>query len=320
MLTMKEEEIKRNIEMIKKTLGNIFLEKLEDPNVIEIMCNSDGSLWIDELGKGMSKVGHINTYNIKVAINIIASMLKITATKETPIIEGEFPLDNSRFAAQLPPIVSSPTFALRKKASLVFTLENYVENGMMTEFQKEIIKEAIKEHKNIVIVGGTSSGKTTLTNACIDYMSKIAVEERIIIIEDTGEIQCKAANAVLFHTSVYTSITDLLKTTLRMRPDRIIIGEVRDHTALDLLDAWSTGHPGGISTIHANNSLQALDRIEGLVSRHNNAPDDKKAVIGNAVDFIINIRKTGTKRKVEEILQLEGYDKNKNEYIFKYIQ
>ncbi len=151
-------------------------------------------------------------------------------------------------------------------------------------------------------------------------MSKIANEERIIIIEDTGEIQCKAVNSVLFHTTVHTSITDLLKTTLRMRPDRIIIGEVRDHTALDLLDAWSTGHPGGISTIHANNSLQALDRIEGLVSRHNNAPDDKKSVISNAVDLIINIRKTGLNRKVEEILELEGYDKNKNEYIFKYIK
>ena len=306
--------------MIKKTLGSIFMEKLQDPNVIEIMCNSDGSLWIDELGVGMSKVGSINPYNVQAAINVIASMLKITATKEMPIIEGEFPLDNSRFAAQLPPVVASPTFALRKKASLVFTLENYVEKNMMTEHQKEIIKEAIREHKNIVIVGGTSSGKTTLTNACIDYMSKIANEERIIIIEDTGEIQCKAVNSVLFHTTVHTSITDLLKTTLRMSPDRIIIGEVRDHTALDLLDAWSTGHPGGISTIHANNSLQALDRIEGLVSRHNNAPDDKKSVISNAVDLIINIRKTGLNRKVEEILELEGYDKNKNEYIFKYIK
>ncbi len=247
-------------------------------------------------------------------------MLKITATKETPIIEGEFPLDSSRFAAQLPPVVACPTFALRKKASLVFTLEDYVAKKMMTLKQMEIIKQAIANHRNIVIVGGTSSGKTTLTNACIDYMSKIANEERIIIIEDTGEIQCKAVNSVLFHTTVHTSITDLLKTTLRMRPDRIIIGEVRDHTALDLLDAWSTGHPGGISTIHANNSLQALDRIEGLVSRHNNAPDDKKSVIGNAVDLIINIRKTGLNRKVEEILELSGYDKNKNEYIFKYIK
>ena len=317
---MKQEEIKRNLEMIKKTLGQVFIEKLADDKVIEIMCNSDGSLWIDELGKGMSKVGYINKHNVVIAINIIASMLKITATKENPIIEGEFPLDNSRFAAQLPPVVAAPTFALRKKASLIFTLEDYVDKKMMTEHQKETIKEAIANHKNIVIVGGTSSGKTTLTNACIDYMSKISDEERIIIIEDTGEIQCNATNSVLFHTTTYTSITDLLKTTLRMRPDRIIIGEVRDHTALDLLDAWSTGHPGGISTIHANNSIQALDRIEGLVSRHNNAPDDKKAVIGNAVDLIINIRKTGTARKIEEILEIKGYDKSNNSYICNYVQ
>lgn len=314
------EEYNRNIEMIKKTLGHQFMDALNNNKIIEIMCNSDGSLWVDELGIGMSKVGSISKHNVTVAINTIASLLKVTATKQTPIIEGEFPLDNSRFAAQLPPVVAAPTFALRKKASLVFTLEDYVTKGMMTNDQKEIIKKSIEDHKNIIIVGGTSSGKTTLTNACIDYMSKIADSERIIIIEDTGEIQCNAENVVLFHTSVHTSITDLLKTTLRMRPDRIIIGEVRDHTALDLLDAWSTGHPGGICTIHANNSLQALDRVEGLVSRHPFSPTDKKTVIGNAVDLIVNIRKTGTSRKVEEILELESFDKNKNEYVFNYIQ
>lgn len=312
-------EINRQKELLKRVLGKTFFKYLNDDLVIEIMLNSDTKLWIDRLGEGMSCVGEIPVSQSIVAMNTIASMLNKKVNYDNPILEGEFPIDNSRFAGQIPPVVSSPTFAIRKKAKLVFTLDDYVEKGIMTTKQRDIIKAAIQNHENIVIVGGTSSGKTTLTNACIDYMSSIADTERIVIIEDTGEIQCNAVNSVLFHTSLNVSITDLLKTTLRMRPDRIIIGEVRDHTALDLLDAWSTGHSGGISTIHANNSKQALERIEGLVTRHPYAPKDIKTVIASAVNLIVNIRKTGTARKIEEIIKIHNYNINKNEYEFDYI-
>lgn len=319
MLELNKVELERQKELLKRTLGEVFFTYFNDDKVIEIMLNSDNKLWIDKLGEGMSCVGRIAPYNSAVAINTIAAILDKTVNYDNPILEGEFPIDNSRFAGQIPPIVPAPTFAIRKKAKLVFTLENYVERGIMTENQMNAIKEAIKNHENIVIVGGTSSGKTTLTNACIDFMSKIADEERIVIIEDTGEIQCNATNSVLFHTSLNVTITDLLKTTLRMRPDRIIIGEVRDHTALDLLDAWSTGHSGGISTIHANNSKQALERIEGLVTRHPYAPKDIKTVIASAVNLIVNIRKTGTNRKVEEIIKIHAFNNQNNEYEFDYI-
>lgn len=312
-------EINRQKELLERVLGKTFFKYLNDDLVIEIMLNSDCKLWIDRLGEGMSCVGEIPVSQSIVAMNTIASMLNKKVNYDNPILEGEFPIDNSRFAGQIPPVVSAPTFAIRKKAKLVFTLDDYVAKGIMTEKQRDIIKEAIENHENIVIVGGTSSGKTTLTNACIDYMSSIADTERIVIIEDTGEIQCNAVNSVLFHTSLNVSITDLLKTTLRMRPDRIIIGEVRDHTALDLLDAWSTGHSGGISTIHANNSKQALERIEGLVTRHPYAPKDIKTVIASAVNLIINIRKTGTTRKIEEIIKIHNYNISKNEYEFDYI-
>lgn len=312
-------EINRQKELLERVLGKTFFKYLNDDLVIEIMLNSDTKLWIDRLGEGMSCVGEIPVSQSIVAMNTIASMLNKKVNYDNPILEGEFPIDNSRFAGQIPPVVSAPTFAIRKKAKLVFTLDDYVAKGIMTEKQRDTIKEAIENHENIVIVGGTSSGKTTLTNACIDYMSSIADTERIVIIEDTGEIQCNAVNSVLFHTSLNVSITDLLKTTLRMRPDRIIIGEVRDHTALDLLDAWSTGHSGGISTIHANNSKQALERIEGLVTRHPYAPKDIKTVIGSAVNLIINIRKTGTARKIEEIIKIHNYNISKNEYEFDYI-
>ncbi len=314
-----KEETSRQIESLERSLGKDFLKALKSAKIIEIMLNSNGDLWVDELGVGMSKISSISKYNSKIALNTIATMLGQTLSKESPIVEGEFPLDSSRFAGQVPPIVSAPTFALRKKASLVFTLEDYLEKEIITSKQVDLIKTAIEDHKNIVIVGGTSSGKTTLVNACIDYMGKIAKDERIVIIEDTGEIQCNAENSILYHTSKDVSMSDLLKTTLRMRPDRIIIGEVRDKTALDLLDAWSTGHAGGISTVHANNSSQALDRIEGLVTRHEYAPKDIKAVICNAVNIIVNIRKTGLNRRVEEIIELEGFDKTKNSYVFKYV-
>lgn len=315
----KNNELNRQKELIERTFGKTFFEYFYDEKVIEIMLNSDGKLWIDKLGEGMSCVGTISPSQSIVAINTIATILNKNINYDNPILEGEFPLDNSRFAGQIPPVVAAPTFAIRKKASLIFTLENYVEHGIMKEIQMNTIKEAIRNHDNIVIVGGTSSGKTTLTNACIDYMSKIANEERIVIIEDTGEIQCNAVNSVLFHTSLNVTITDLLKTTLRMRPDRIIIGEVRDHTALDLLDAWSTGHAGGISTIHANNSKQALERIEGLVTRHPYAPKDIKTVIANAVNLIVHIRKVDNIRKIEEIIKIHTFNKKNNEYEFDYI-
>ncbi len=313
------EETIRQIESLERSLGEDFLKALRNPKIIEVMLNSNGDLWVDELSVGMSKIGSISMYNSRIALNTIATMLGQTLSKENPIIEGEFPLDRSRFAGQIAPIVSAPTFALRKKASLVFTLEDYLEKGVITSKQVDLIKKAIADHKNIVIVGGTSSGKTTLVNACIDHMSKIAKNERIVIIEDTGEIQCKAENSILYHTSKEVSMSDLLKTTLRMRPDRIIIGEVRDKAALDLLDAWSTGHAGGISTVHANNASQALDRIEGLVTRHEYAPKDIKSVICNAINIIVNIRKVGSERKVEEIIELDGFDQIKNSYVFKYI-
>ena len=312
-------ELERQNELLSRVLGENFLKYLNDDTVIEIMLNTDNSLWIDRLGEGMSKVGTISSSQAIVAINTIASILNKKVNYDNPILEGEFPIDNSRFAGQIPPVVSNPTFAIRKKAKLIFNLENYVEKGIMTDKQMITIKDSIKNHDNIVIVGGTSSGKTTLTNACIDYMSSIADNERIIIIEDTGEIQCNAINSILFHTSINCSITDLLKTTLRMRPDRIIIGEVRDHTALDLLDAWSTGHAGGISTIHANNSKQALERIEGLVTRHPYAPKDIKTIIANAVNLIINIKKIGSERKIDEIIKIHSFNKKINEYEFDYI-
>ena len=245
----------------------------------------------------------------------IAGFYSKELTAENPILECEFPIDGSRFAGQIPPIVSHPTFTIRKRAISIFSLENYVENSIMTQKQYETIVSAVGSHKNILVIGGTGSGKTTLVNAVIQKMVDLNPAERPVIIEDTGEIQCTAKNYVQFHTTSSVSMTDLLKTTLRMRPDRILVGEVRGPEALDLLMAWNTGHPGGAATLHANDAKSGLDRLATLITMSDHAPDQIEKLISEVVDVVICISRTADGRKIKEIISVEGYNSQANEYV-----
>ena len=224
-----------------------------------------------------------------------------------PFVGREFPIDGSRFAGQLPPIVPAPTFAIRKRAIAIFTLLQYVEDGIMTIAQYEAIRKAIVEHRNILVTGGTGSGKTTLVNAIINEMVLLFPHERIVIIEDTGEIQCAAENFIQYHTTIDVSMTRLLRITLRMRPDRILVGEVRGEEALDLLDAWNTGHEGGAATLHANNAVSGLTRLKSLISRNKSAPSEIEPLIGEAVHVVVHIARTQEGRRVEEVLEVLRY-------------
>jgi P-type conjugative transfer ATPase TrbB len=225
------------------------------------------------------------------------------------------PLDGSRFAGQLPPVVPAPTFAIRKKAIAIFKLDEYVERAIMTAAEKRCIVAAVQAHRNILVIGGTGSGKTTLVNAIINEMVMTDPTERVVIIEDTGEIQCAAENYVQFHTSMDVNMTALLKTTLRMRPDRIVVGEVRGPEALDLLMAWNTGHEGGAATLHANNAKAGLDRLAMLISMHPDSPKPIEPLIGEAVHVVIHISRTAAGRRVQEILEVCGY--SNGQYITK---
>ena len=178
---------------------------------------------------------------------------------------------------------------------------------MLNETQYAKLKSAIVNHRNILVVGGTGSGKTTLVNAIINEMVICDPSERIFIIEDTGEIQCAAENFVQYHTTVDVSMTQLLKTTLRMRPDRILVGEVRGDEALDLLDAWNTGHEGGAATLHANDALSGLTRLKSLITRNKSAPDDIESLIGEVVHLIVHVSRTPNGRRVQEIIEVDGY-------------
>ena len=284
-----------------------ILSALQDPQTVEIMVNADGRIWQEKLGQKIQHIGNIQTAQVEAVIKTVAGFHGKEINRFNPIIEGEFPLDNSRFAGQLPPIVTAPTFAIRKKAIKIFTLEQYVETGVLSPRHCDVIKEAVRKHRNILVIGGTGSGKTTLINAIINEMVRSDPDERIFILEDTGEIQCAAENFVQYHTTLDVNMTQLLKTTLRMRPDRILVGEVRGAEALDLLDAWNTGHEGGAATLHANDAMSGLTRLESLISRNPSAPKEIMPLIAEAVDMVVHITRAPHGRKIQQIIEVQGF-------------
>jgi len=311
----REEQSRRLTEALKRQLGSTLCALMQAPDVVELMLNSDGRVWVDRLGKGMSPVCYMAAPVAESLIATVASTIRSTVTRENPILECELPLaspfNGARFEAVIPPNVSpGPVFTIRRKASSVFTLDEYVIAGIMTSKQCAVIKRAVLQRQNILVVGGTGTGKTTLTNAILAYMAEGDSPDRLVIIEDTSELQCSAENAVILKATDTVSMVRLLKTTMRLRPDRIIVGEVRGGEALALLKAWNTGHPGGVCTVHANTHVNAaragLTRIEQLIQEASNSP--MRELIAEAVDLIVSIAKTDNKpgRLVQEVVSISG--------------
>ncbi|MCT7910690.1 P-type conjugative transfer ATPase TrbB [Arcobacter lacus] len=309
---MNDEAKARIITKIEREFGSDILNILKDKLTIEIMLNSDGKLWIEKLGQDMYEYGEFSEAKAKSIITSVASLLDTVANADNPILECELPLDGSRFEALLPPIVVTPTFTIRKKATKIFTLDDYVSSKIMIPEQKKKIEKAIEERKNILVVGGTGTGKTTLSNALIDGISRITPEHRIVIIEDTQELQSNSKNKVMLKATDKVTMLRLLKATMRLRPDRIIVGETRGGEALDLLKAWNTGHPGGIATIHANSAYGGLTRLEQLISEvsHTNMGE----LIAEAVNLVVFIQKTSDGRKIKEIVEVVGFNKELGKY------
>ena len=284
---------------------------LIDDDVYEIMVNDDSKVWVDTFSKGLIYTGKILTNDIVSNIIVqIANHSHKICNKDNPLLEAE--ILNMRFQGFLSPdIVKNSGFCIRKHAKKIFNLDDYVQNKTMTKYQKEIIIQAIYNRKNIIVAGGTGSGKTTLVNALLFEIAKL--NNRIIIIEDTKELKCDAENKLALISTKTTSMEDLLRATLRSRPDRIIVGEVRGSEAFTLINAWSTGHKGGISTVHSNSAFHTLTRIETLVGFGTDKV--QPSIIVDAIDVIIYIKKTPTGRVIEEIRKVITYDKKKEEYI-----
>jgi len=303
----------RVIVKLERDLGPVILSALHEPTTIEVMVNADGKIWQERLGRPMACVGTLPASRSEAIIKTVAGYHNKEATRLKPVIEGELPIKTAsrslpRFAGTLPPVVPAPVFAIRIGAAAIFTLSDYVDKGIMTQKQADIISSAVRCHKNLLVTGGTGSGKTTLINAIIQEMVLNDPDERIVIIEDTGEIQCSAENFVQFHTTLDVNMSLLLKTTLRIRPDRILVGEVRGAEALDLLMAWNTGHEGGAATLHANHARAGLTRLAMLISMNPDSPRPIEPLIGEAVQLVIHIAKTPQGRKMTEIIEISGYD------------
>ena len=315
---MEHKESKERIrEKIRRELGKQITDALDNDNVIEIMLNTDGTLWIEEFGKEMEQIGTLSFSASKSLIGTVASYLGTEVSITHPYLECELPLDGSRFEAMIPPIVEHPAFTIRKKAKRVFALDDYVNNQILTLTQKEIIDKCIEERKNILVVGGTGSGKTTFVNAVIDGIVRISPSHRLVIIEDTAEIQCSAKNKAILRATADVSMLQLLKITMRLRPDRILVGEVRGREALDLLKAWNTGHSGGTATVHANGALAGLIRMEQLIAEGTPAP--MRELIAEAVNVVVYIEKVPTMvgRRIKEIIEVTAYDPISQTYIVK---
>lgn len=295
----------RLVRKLHDALGDTLCSALADDNVVEIMLNPDGRLFIERLGKAMEEAGRMSSTAAETIIGVVAHALRFDVNTDQPIVSGELPISGHRFEGLLPPVVAGPTFTIRRKASRVINLDEYVTSALMTQSQAVMVRRALALRKNIVVCGGTGSGKTTLVNAIVGEIAILAPRERLLILEDTAEIQCAADNAVSLHTSDAIDMSRLLKSTMRLRPDRIIVGEVRDGAALTMLKAWNTGHPGGVATIHSNSARSALQRLEQLTAEASHQP--MQAVIGDAVDLIISIERTARGRRISEILHVTRF-------------
>jgi type IV secretion system protein TrbB len=295
--------------MLQSAMGPDIAAALADPLTQEVMVNPDGRLRIDRLGEGCTDTGiTIAASQSERIIRLVASHIRAEVTRESPIVSAELPphgtaLAGERFEGLLPPVSTAPCFAIRKPATRTYTLTDYVADAMMSAAQANLLRQSATAHHNILIAGGTSSGKTTLANALLAEMA--SANERIIIIEDTRELQCAAPDTVTLRTKAgLVSMADLVRSTLRLRPDRIIVGEVRGGEALDMLKAWNTGHPGGIATVHANSAAAALTRLEQLIQEC--VATVPRALIAEAIDTIIFISGRGTERRIASVAQLRA--------------
>ncbi len=290
--------------MLRSALGPAIASFLEDQQVVEVMLNPDGRLWIDRLSQGLSDTGmELSAADGERIVRVVAHHVGVEVHAKSPRVSAELPETGERFEGLLPPVVTAPTFAIRKPAVAVFTLIDYVEAKIMSADQAAILVRAVSERRNILVAGGTSTGKTTLTNALLAEVAKTS--DRIVLIEDTRELQCTATNLVAMRTKDgVASLSDLVRSSLRLRPDRIPIGEVRGGEALDLLKAWGTGHPGGIGTIHAGSAIGALRRLEQLIQEA--VVTVPRALVAETIDLIAVLSGRSSQRQLSELSFVEG--------------
>ncbi len=300
----KQATVDRAARMLRTALGPAISTLLQDPSVVEVMLNPDGRIWVDRLSAGLADTGEIlSAADGERIVRLVAHHVGVEVHARSPRVSAELPETGERFEGFLSPVVSSPAFAIRKPAVAVFTLDDYVTAGIITVDQAATLRQAVTSRVNILVAGGTSTGKTTLTNALLAEVAEGT--DRVVIIEDTRELQCAAPNLVAMRTKDgVATLSDLVRSSLRLRPDRILIGEVRGAEALDLLKAWGTGHPGGIGTIHAGSGIGALRRLEQLIQEA--VVTVPRAMIAETIDLVAVLAGRGSARRLVELARIEG--------------
>ena len=304
----RKESENRLLDYFYDALGVENKELLDNDDVIELYLNDDKKIWADTLSKGRYFTGrYMNASDSMRVIQSVADHTNKIIDKQNPIISAELPGTGSRFQGVIPPVVENPVFNIRKKGIRVFTLDDYVNSGSLTEKQKDILIQSVKDRKNILIVGGTSSGKTTFANAVINEIAK--TKDRLIIMEDTREIQSVAEDTLRMTTTEYANMLSLFQSSMRQRPDRLIAGEVRGEEALNMLIGWNSGHPGGLCTIHSDDALGGLRQLEQYVQIK--SVSAQEVLIAGAVNLIVVLKKVNGVRKIVEIAKVLGWEDGK---------
>jgi type IV secretion system protein TrbB len=303
-----DEFAQRQLRKLRADLGPIVLEALEDPKTIDVILNEDGRLWLNRFGQPTRSIGRMDPVQADAVLRTVASILRTTVTADSPLLEGHLP-GGERFMGYLPPVVRAPTFTVRKPAGSVFTLEQYAAAGIMTRGQMEALVQAVKDHRNFLVSGATTTGKTTLLNALLAEVKRQFPLERLLILEDTREIQCESENKTHHLATRTVSLTQLVRAALRSSPNRVILGEVRGPEALDLLDIWNTGHPGGACSLHANHAAAALNRLRSLVGRNREAPREIESLIAEAQPVVLHLTHDPQRGRVlREVLDVRSWE------------
>jgi P-type conjugative transfer ATPase TrbB len=305
-----DDAAQRHLDALARALGPVALQGIADPDVTEVYVNPSGALFLDCRSRGRVETGtSLPADQVLRFLNLVASSRSTLLTAARPQLQAELPhavFNGARLQGFVPPLTAGPTFNIRKPPSIVYTLDDYVAAGILTPSYRQALAAAVAERKNILIAGGTGSGKTTLANAVLHQIATVHPHDRIVILEDTVELQCAARDCVALRTTESLTLKDLVKGALRTSPDRIIVGEVRDEAALDLCDAWETGHPGGCGTLHAENALGALLRLDRLAQRNNVGPQPD--LVASAIDLIAIIAGGSRGRRVTQLAEVDGYD------------
>lgn len=328
---IQDEQHQRLEVKLRRELGDQVLRLLDDNLTEDILLNPDGSLWVKRMGHSFSRIGDMPPAQAASALGTIAAWRGTVLNHEHPILETELPIDGSRFEGIVSPVARRPIFAIRLRPRRIFSLSDYESDGILTDEADplnqlrrrddfldgvrglkhgDVIRAAVRARKNILVVGSTGSGKTTLVNAILDLLAHLTPQDRVISIEDTSELQCSVKNYLDLRAVGGVTMLDCLRACMRLKPTRIVVGEVRGAEAHTLLKAWNTGHPGGAATVHANDALSGLIRLESLVAEATSAPQQN--LIAEAVDLVVFVDEESSVkagRKVREILLVTGYSK-----------